>query len=75
MKPKITNIEKNLQNVLSGLKSAIVAYSGGVDSSYLMDVANQTLGSKSLAVMSFSPSVAEDDRNDAINLAKNKNWN
>ena len=75
MKPKITNIEKNLQKVLTGLKSAIVAYSGGVDSSYLMDVANQTLGSKSLAVMSFSPSVAEDDRNDAINLAKNKNWN
>ena len=75
MKPKITNKEKNLQNVLAGLKSAIVAYSGGVDSSYLMDVANQTLGSKSLAVMSFSPSVAEDDRNDAINLAKNKNWN
>ena len=75
MKAKITNIEKNLQNVLSGMKSAIVAYSGGVDSSYLMDVANQTLGSKSLAVMSFSPSVAEDDRNDAINLAKNKNWN
>jgi len=75
MKPKITDIEKKLQNVLSGLKSAIVAYSGGVDSSYLMDVANQMLGSKALAVMSFSPSVAEDDRNDAIKLAKNKNWN
>ena len=55
--------------------NVIVAYSGGVDSSYLMDVSNEVLGKNSIAVMSFSPSVAEDDRDDAIKLAKSKKWN
>jgi uncharacterized protein len=72
---KISNIEEKLKKTLFDMKSVIVAYSGGVDSSYLMDVANETLGKKALAVMSFSPSVAQDDRDDAIKLAKSKNWN
>lgn len=72
---KISNLEARLKKTLFEMKSVIVAYSGGVDSSYLMDVANETLGKKSLAVMSFSPSVAQDDRDDAIKLAKSKGWN
>ena len=54
--------------------NVLIAYSGGVDSSYLMDVSNEVLGKNAIAVMSFSPSVAEDDRNDAIKLAQKKNW-
>ncbi len=72
---KISTLEEKLKKTLSEMKSVIVAYSGGVDSSYLMDVANETLGDKAIAVMSFSPSVAEDDREDAIKLAKSKKWN
>ena len=75
MTTKITNIEDKLKQSLREMRSVIIAYSGGVDSSYLMDVANEVLGKKSLAVMSFSPSVAQDDRNDAVNLAKSKGWN
>ena len=75
MTTKITNIEDKLKQSLSEMRSVIIAYSGGVDSSYLMDVANEVLGKKSLAVMSFSPSVAQDDRDDAVNLAKSKGWN
>ena len=75
MTTKITNIEDKLKQSLREMRSVIIAYSGGVDSSYLMDVANEVLGKKSLAVMSFSPSVAQDDRDDAVNLAKSKGWN
>lgn len=75
MTTKIINIEENLKKIISDMGNVIVAYSGGVDSSYLMDVSNDVLGDKALAVMSFSPSVAEDDRQDAVNLAKKKNWN
>jgi len=70
----ITNIEDKLKQSLREMRSVIIAYSGGVDSSYLMDVANEVLGKKSLAAMSFYPSVAQDDRNDAVNLAKSKSW-
>ena len=72
---KISNLEDRLKKTLFEMKSVIVAYSGGVDSSYLMDVANETLGKNALAVMSFSPSVAQDDRDDAVKLAKSKGWN
>ena len=72
---KIINIEQNLKDIISKMGNVIVAYSGGVDSSYLMDVSNEVLGKNSIAVMSFSPSVAEDDRDDAIKLAKSKKWN
>ncbi len=75
MTTKIINLEEKLKNTLLEMGSIMVAYSGGVDSSYLMDVANETLGKRSIAVMSFSPSVAADDRKDAIRLAKLKNWN
>ncbi len=72
---KISNLEDRLKKTLFEMKSVIVAYSGGVDSSYLMDVANEILDKKALAVMSFSPSVAQDDRDDAIKLANSKGWN
>ena len=74
MTTKIINIEENLKRIISDMGNVIIAYSGGVDSSYLMDVSNEVLGKNAFGVMSFSPSVAEDDRNDAIKLAQKKNW-
>ena len=70
MTTKIINIEENLKKIISDMGNVIVAYSA-----YLMDVSNEVLGDKAVAVMSFSPSVAEDDRQDAVSLAKKKNWN
>src|SRR5687768_10779679 len=48
--------DQHLRELLSGFSSAIVAFSGGVDSAYLSVVATQVLGSGALCVTADSPS-------------------
>lgn len=50
--------------------SCIVAFSGGVDSSYLAFIAHQELGSKALAVTAESPSYPTHQRNVALGLVE-----
>jgi uncharacterized protein len=54
--------EIRLENLLKSLAPVVVAFSGGVDSSYLAYKANQVLGSQSLAVTAESPSVPSQQR-------------
>jgi len=59
-----------LQEILSGLDRAVVAFSGGVDSTFLLRVAADTLGSKVTALTAVSPSLPAADRERAQRLAE-----
>ena len=65
-----TSKEQALSETLASLGSVVVAYSGGVDSSYLAYIASRTLGDRAVAVTADSPSYPERHRNLAIQIAR-----
>lgn len=54
--------------------SVVVAYSGGVDSSLVMCVANQVLEKNCIGVLAVSPSLPRVERDEAIQQAKVRGW-
>jgi uncharacterized protein len=59
----------HLEHILSGLESAVVAFSGGVDSSLLLAVAAKVLGARVLAVTATSETYPERELIEARSLA------
>lgn len=71
-------IEEKEQKLLAELKSygtLAVAYSGGVDSTYLADAAHEALGDKAQMIIADSPSIPRSELKDAIELANTRGWN
>ena len=62
--------QRKLEGSLRAVDSLLVAYSGGVDSSYLAFVAHRVLGAKMLAVTALSPSYSESDRLQAAEIVR-----
>lgn len=67
--------EQALQRQLESLQSVIVAYSGGVDSTFLADAAHEALGARALVVTAHSPSLATSEFAFASTLAAERGWN
>ncbi len=61
---------EKLKDLIKTFASCIVAYSGGVDSTFLAFIAYQIIGNKSLAVIADTPSLSRRELNEAIDIAK-----
>jgi len=73
MKAKSDGIEdqyKLLKRILKSMGNVLVAYSGGVDSTFLLQVAKEALGDNVLAVTARSVTTSAADREDAVRLVR-----
>jgi len=59
-----------LKSALAALDGALVAFSAGVDSTFVLAVAREVLGERVLALTAHSPSVPEAERAEARQLAE-----
>ncbi len=64
--------EQHLIEVLTAMPQAMVAFSAGVDSSYLLDVARQVLGERVTAVTADSPSLARSSLSEASEFCRER---
>ena len=61
---------QTLKEILSGLGSLVVAYSGGTDSSLVLKVAHDVLGDRAIAMTAVSASLPSADRLEAQEIAR-----
>ncbi len=59
-----------LQHLLKDMGSLVLAYSGGVDSTFLLKVANEVLGDDVLAVTAVSPTYTQEEYERACTMAR-----
>jgi len=60
----------NARAIVRGMSSALIAYSGGVDSSLLLKLALDELGDRAVAVLASSPAYPESEQQEARDLAR-----
>lgn len=62
--------QKNLEDLIRTWPSALVAYSGGVDSAFLLWIAHRILGSKVTGILGDSPSLPRSEHSAALAFAR-----
>ena len=73
--PTATEKEQLLLDHLRAQKAIAIAYSGGVDSTYLADCAHQALGTNAHILIADSPSLPRSELQEATQLAQARGWN
>ena len=58
-----------LRAIFAPMRSVMVAFSGGVDSTFVLKVAHDTVGERVIALTTTSPTMPEEDRDTAIRMA------
>jgi len=67
--PAVARKQRAALEILQSLEGAVVAFSGGVDSTLLLHLAHQALGEKCVALTTISPSLPLRERQEAQSLA------
>lgn len=68
---KLNHKLDQLKKLLQKMDSVLIAFSGGVDSSFLLKIAFSVLGNKALAVTATSPTYPKKELKEAKEIAKN----
>jgi uncharacterized protein len=58
-----------IRAIFAPMRSVIVAFSGGVDSTFVLKVAHDTIGDRVLALTTTSPTMPDEDRESALAMA------
>ena len=58
-----------LRAIFVPMRSVMVAFSGGVDSTFVLKVAHDTIGERVIALTTTSPTMPDEDRDTAIRMA------
>ena len=61
---------ERLRAFFAPLDSVMVAFSGGVDSTFVLKVAHQSIGDRVLALTTTSPTMPDDDHQSAVEMAR-----
>lgn len=66
---KTAGKERLLRDILISMDRVAVAYSGGIDSTYLLKIAYESLGNRAIALTAVSASLPEDELEEARQIA------